>query len=97
MPMRPWAKVVAAVQGVVLCVAAADVLPTLAAQVLLLAALALLVESFGREIVKLWRRRRESVIPRSPLVRPVLDVVALVMVWVALVLPQRPSRSPPPC
>ena len=92
MPLRPWAKVVAAVQGVVLVVAASEVLPTPAAQVLLLAALALLVESFGREIIALWGRRHENQIPRSPLVSPVLNTVALVVVWLALVVPQRPEQ-----
>ena len=50
-PPRPWAKVVAAVQGVVLVVAAAEVLPTGWAQALLAAALVLLLESFGRQVV----------------------------------------------
>ena len=92
MPARPWAKVVAAVQGIVLVVAAAEVLPTVGAQVLLLAALALLLESFGRQVVTLWRHRREHRVPRSPLVRPVLDAVALMVVWLALVVPQHPDQ-----
>ena len=91
-PPRPWAKVVAAVQGVVLVVAAAEVLPTVWAQVLLAAALVLLLESFGRQVVTLWRHRHEQQVPRSPLVRPVLDAVAVTVVWLALVLPQRPEQ-----
>ena len=43
-------------------------------------------------MVTLWRHRREHPVPRSPLVRPVLDAVALALVWVALVLPQRPDE-----
>ena len=89
---RPWAKVVAAVQGIVLVVAAAEVLPTAWAQVLLFAALVLLLESFGRQVVTLWRHRSEHPVPRSPLVRPVLDALALALVWLALVLPQRPDQ-----
>ena len=58
-------------KGVVLVVAAAEVLPTGGAQVLLAVALALLVESFGRQVVTLWRHRHEQQVPRSPLVRPV--------------------------
>ena len=92
LPPRPWAKVVAAAQGIVLVVAAADVLPTIVAQSLLLVALALLLESFGRQVVTLWRHRREHRVPRSPLVRPVLDAVALAVVWLALVVPQHPDQ-----
>jgi phosphatidylglycerophosphate synthase len=57
LPPRYWRKVVAATQGIVLVAAASDVLPrplTLAAVV---AALALLVESFGRDVRWLWRGR----------------------------------------
>ena len=48
-PPRFSAKVVAAVQGVVLVVAAADALPRLLSQTALAVALALLSESFGRD------------------------------------------------
>jgi phosphatidylglycerophosphate synthase len=48
-PVRRWAKVVAAVQGVALLVVAAG-LPTTASQVLLAAALLLLVESFAHQV-----------------------------------------------
>jgi phosphatidylglycerophosphate synthase len=54
-PARPWCKVVAAVQGVVLVTAAADALPPLLMEAALLAALALLAESFGRQVW--WLRR----------------------------------------
>ena len=91
-PSRPWAKVVAAVQGVVLVVAAAELLPTAWTQVLLATALVLLLESFGRQVVTLWRHRHEQQRPRSPFVRPVLDAVALGVVWLALVLPHRPEQ-----
>ncbi|GAA2708016.1 CDP-alcohol phosphatidyltransferase family protein [Micromonospora olivasterospora] len=57
LPPRPWRKVVAATQGVALAVAAAGVLPPVAATALLAGALALLVESFGRDVGWLWRRR----------------------------------------
>jgi phosphatidylglycerophosphate synthase len=57
LPPRYWRKVVAAVQGVVLAVAAADVLPTPLMVFALAAALALLIESFGRDILWLWRNR----------------------------------------
>lgn len=55
LPPRRWRKVVAATQGVVLTAAA--LLPAPAATVLLVAALTLLVESFGRDVRWLWRHR----------------------------------------
>ena len=56
-PPRFWRKVVAAVQGVVLAVAASTLLPTPVESVALLAALGLLAESFGRDVVFLARQR----------------------------------------
>jgi phosphatidylglycerophosphate synthase len=57
LPARPWRKVVAAVQGVVLVVAAAGVLPFGPTSALLTVALGLLAESFGRDVLWLVRRR----------------------------------------
>ena len=57
LPPRHWRKVVAATQGIVLTVAAADVLPTAVTEVALVAALALLAESFGRDVWWLLRHR----------------------------------------
>jgi phosphatidylglycerophosphate synthase len=54
---RPWCKTVAAIQGVVLTVAAANVLPREAVDLLLAAALVLLAESFGRQAWWLSRHR----------------------------------------
>jgi phosphatidylglycerophosphate synthase len=48
-PPRYWCKVVAAIQGIVLTVAAAGVLPGRVAELALAGALALLAESFGRQ------------------------------------------------
>lgn len=59
LPARPWSRVVAGVQGVVLVVAAAHVLPDAATYVALLAALALLAESFGRDVLWLVAHRRD--------------------------------------
>jgi phosphatidylglycerophosphate synthase len=64
-PPRYWAKVVAAVQGVVLVVVASGLLPRGAARLLLLAALVLLAESFGHQVRTLWRLR-EPVGPEAP-------------------------------
>jgi phosphatidylglycerophosphate synthase len=60
LPPRDWRKTVTAVQGIVLTVAAADVLPPALTQVALALALVLLAESFGRDVWWLWRRRRTA-------------------------------------
>ena len=57
LPRRDWRKVVTAVQGIVLVTAAAQVAPRPAVTLALVAALALLTESFGRDVLWLVRRR----------------------------------------
>lgn len=57
LPFRYWRKVVTAVQGVVLTVAAAAVVPPVLMYAALVVALALLAESFGRDVWWLWARR----------------------------------------
>jgi phosphatidylglycerophosphate synthase len=64
LPPRYWRKVVAATQGVVLASATADVLPRPLMAIVLAASLALLIESFGRDVVWLWRHRLGQ--PRRP-------------------------------
>jgi hypothetical protein len=56
LPDRYWRKVVAAVQGIVLTVAASGVAAE-AMYVALVVALALLAESFGRDVLWLWLHR----------------------------------------
>ena len=56
LPPRYWRKVVAAIQGVVLAVVAADILPEPLRSPPWPSALVLLVESFGRDV--LWLRSR---------------------------------------
>ncbi len=121
LPQRPWRKVVAATEGVVLTIAAADVLPRWLTYVALLATLALVVESFGRDLWWMWRHRsggdtaggaerprgdeptgeaaalrtgeqaqRPSSIRRRRLA-VALDVLALLVVWFALVAPNTVS------
>ena len=76
LPRRDWRKVVAAMQGIVLTIAVADVLPPALTRAALAAALALLAESFGRDVWWLWRRRartrrrRPAAIPRRTAARP---------------------------
>jgi len=55
LPPRFWRKVVAATQGVVLVVAASGLIPTALMALVLAGALALLVESFGRDVLWLWQ------------------------------------------
>ena len=62
LPPRPWRRVVAAVQGVVLVVAAASVLPDTATYAALAVALALLGESFGHDVLWLVRHRRDPMV-----------------------------------
>ena len=60
LPTRYSAKAVAALQGIVLVVAASEVPPHPLAVVLVSTALALLVWSFGRDVVWLWLWRNNS-------------------------------------
>jgi phosphatidylglycerophosphate synthase len=64
LPFRYWRKVVTAVQGIVLTVAAAGVTNPSITYAALVVALALLTESFGRDVLWSWRCR-SSVSSRS--------------------------------
>ena len=87
-PPRYWRKVVAAAQGVLLAAAASGVLPLPVAEALLVAALLLLAESFGRDVWWLWRTRS---VPAPYPTGGGLTLVATGAVWVALVLPHQPA------
>lgn len=56
LPFRYWRKVVTAVQGIALVAASAGVLTRTATYAALITALALLTESFGRDVLWSWRR-----------------------------------------
>ena len=109
LPPRYWRKVVAAIQGIVLAIAAADVLPLALTQAALLVALGLLAESFGHDVGWLWSHRHvtygrvAAVAERDARSRnrharrlardvagiaAVLTILALLIVWVALVAPE---------
>jgi phosphatidylglycerophosphate synthase len=106
-PLQPrrWRKVVAATQGVVLTVAAAGVLPRPLTQALLAAALALLTASMGQCAWWLWRRRHDAhdQVPDGDVgqhqpgrlrggIAAAVTVLALLLVWAALVAPNQPSH-----
>lgn len=57
LPPRYWRKVVAATQGVVLVAATADALPRPLTAAAMAVALAMLIESFGRDVRWLWHHR----------------------------------------
>lgn len=57
---RYWRKVVAATMGITLLVAAAGVVPRGPMTAVLVGALALLTESFGRDVWSLWRARASA-------------------------------------
>lgn len=64
LPARYWRKVVTAVAGIALALASSGAAPALA--VLLVAvALGLLLESFGRDVVWLFRRRHDAAVVRE--------------------------------
>jgi len=95
LPRRDWRRVVTAVVGITLTVAAAEVLTPTLTRVALAVALALLAESFGRDVWWLWRHRRAAgartfAVPVRGPMAVALTVLAVVVVWLALVAPNRP-------
>jgi phosphatidylglycerophosphate synthase len=105
LPERRWRKVVAAIQGVVLTVAAAGALPRALMQAVLLVALVALAASVAECVW--WLRHRRHAAPdgvadgdvgrpqRGPVrtgTAVALTVLALLLVWAALVAPNQTSR-----
>ena len=96
LPRRDWRKTVTASQGVALVIAASEVPPLAVSRVLLAVALVMLVESFGRDVWWLWRHRDEAparlAAPRArhPASTALLTLLAVAVVWAALVFPIRP-------
>lgn len=99
LPTRYAAKVVAAIQGIVLVLTASGRVPLGAAAGLVAVALGLLIWSFGRDVSWLWQRRTPSLGPLVP--EPghqrarhgslILTAMAAVLVLAALVLAGRPD------
>jgi phosphatidylglycerophosphate synthase len=87
LPPRFWRKVVAAVQGVVLTVAVSGVTSRLVGIIAVAVALLLLAESFGRDVIWLYRAGAGA---RARLaVRFTIAALALALLWFALLLPDR--------
>ena len=87
LPPRFWRKVVAAVEGIVLTVAASGVPSRLIVVIAIVAALLLLAESFGRDVVWLYRTGAGPRFRRA--VRIALAALALLIVWFDLLAPDR--------
>ena len=85
LPPRYWRKVVAAVQGIVLTAAASGLLDHLTAMIAVAAALLLLTESFGRDMVWLYRTGAGPRTRRA--LRLAITMHAGALVWVVLVAP----------
>lgn len=110
LPARYWRKVVTAVTGIALALAAADLAPNAVTVGGLGLAALLLAESFGRDVVWLWRHRHDApgLPARAALARadrplgrgrrflgPAVDLVALLLVWVVLLAPtELPAVTP---
>src|SRR5580704_4027079 len=87
LPPRYWGKVVAAVTGIVLTVAASGLLPRTAGMIAVAAALLLIAESFGRNMIWLYRTGAG---PRSRrALRLAVTAASAVLVWAVLVAPDR--------
>jgi phosphatidylglycerophosphate synthase len=87
LPPRFWRKVVAAVQGIVLTVAASGVPSRLVGMIAVVVALLLLAESFGRDVIWLYRVGAGPRVRRA--VRIAIAGLALVLLWFDLVAPDR--------
>jgi phosphatidylglycerophosphate synthase len=87
LPPRYWRKVVAAVQGIVLTVAASGLLSPLTGMIAVAAALLLLAESFGRDVI--WLYRTGAGRPARLAVGLLAAVLAIALVWSDLLAPDR--------
>ena len=93
LPPRYWGKVVAAVQGIVLTVAVSGVVDRRTGMIAVAAALLLLAESFGRNVIWLYRTGAGPRTRRAA--RIAITVLAVVILWGVLLAPDRDSRLTP--
>src|ERR1700722_14745517 len=93
LPPRYWRKTVAAIQGIVLTVAASGVLDRLVGMIAVAAALALLAESFGRDTIWLYRAGAGA---KARLTLGVaITVLAVAVVWIDLLVPDKAWQLTP--
>src|SRR5882724_8910147 len=93
LPPRYWGKVVAAVQGIVLTVAASGLPGRLVGMIAVAAALLLLAESFGRNVIWLYRTGAGPRTRRA--LRLAITVLSVVLVGGVLVAPDRVFQFTP--
>jgi phosphatidylglycerophosphate synthase len=93
LPPRYWGKVVAAVTGIVLTVAASGLVDRRTGMIAVAAALLLLAESFGRNVIWLYRTGAGPRTRRA--LRLAITVLSVVLVWGVLVAPDRHSQLTP--
>jgi phosphatidylglycerophosphate synthase len=93
LPLRYWGKVVAAVQGIVLTVAASGLLDRIAGMIAVAAALLLLAESFGRNVIWLYRTGAGPRTRRA--LRLAITVLSVGLVWGVLIAPDRALQFTP--
>jgi phosphatidylglycerophosphate synthase len=87
LPPRYWRKVVAAVQGIVLTIAASGLLDPLTGMIAVAAALLLLAESFGHDVIWLYRTGAGPRTRRA--LQLAIAVLAVALVWADLLAPDR--------
>jgi phosphatidylglycerophosphate synthase len=93
LPPRYWRKVVAAVQGIVLTIAASGLPDRLTGMIAVAAALLLLAESFGRDVIWLYRTGAGPRTRRA--LRLAITVLAVMLVWGDLLAPDRAWQFTP--
>jgi len=87
LPPRFWRKVVTAVTGIVLTVAASGVLDRVTGMIAVAVALLLVAESFGRDII--WAYRAGAGPKTRLTMRATIVVLAVALVWVNLLAPDK--------
>ena len=93
LPPRYWGKVVAAVTGIVLIVAASGQVDRRTGMIAVAAALLLLAESFGRSVIWLYRTGAGPRTRRA--LRLAIMALSVVLVWAILVAPDRVYQLTP--
>jgi len=90
LPPRYWRKVVAAVQGIVLTVAASGLLAQLTGMLAVAAAALLLAESFGRDVI--WLCRAGATARTRRVLRVAVTVLSAAIVWGVLLAPEHAEQ-----